>query len=178
MLLVGYGCLDVAAVRGQEVVDTRREYNVKAATLYAFGRYVTWPDSAFQGAADPFVIGVLGSNPFGDALDTIAAKKTIDGRPILVRQLASQSEYADCHIVFVTHAVPPEMEASLFRLVAGQPLLLVGEMKGFAERGGIVNFYLSGGHVRFELNANKAVEANLGLNAKLLSLGTKVSADE
>jgi hypothetical protein len=171
--LVSFGS---PAVDGQEVIDSRREYNVKAVSLYAFGRYVTWPESVFAEPNSPFVIGVLGDNPFGDALDQIAAKKTLNGRPIVVRHFTSPDEYAPCHILFVTRSTQHELEAKLFQRVAGQPVLLVGESTGFAERGGIINFYQSGSNVRFELNADKAVEAQLSLSAKLLSLGTKVSA--
>jgi YfiR/HmsC-like len=167
-------CCDRARAQGQEVVDPRKEYNVKAVTLYAFGRYVTWPASAFEKPDSPFVIGVLGSNPFGDTLDQIAAKKTVANRSIVVRQLTSPGEASKCHILFVTAAVPPETEAKLFQAVAGKPVLLVGESAGFAERGGIVNFYASGTNVRFELNPDKANEAHLSFAAKLLSLGTKV----
>jgi YfiR/HmsC-like len=167
-------CGQRAAAQTQEVVDARKVYNVKAVTLYAFGRYVTWPDSAFAKPDSPFIIGLYSDNPFGDALDQIAAKKTIAGRPIVVRQCTSPDECAHCHILFVTGAVPPEKEAKLFQAVAGKSVLLVGESAGFAERGGIVNFYQNGTNVRFELNPDKASEAQLSFDAKLLSLGTKV----
>jgi uncharacterized protein DUF4154 len=107
-------------------------------------------------------------------LDQIAAKKAIAGRSISVRQFNSPDECAACHILFVTGTVPPEMEAKLFQAVAGKSVLLVGESAGFAERGGIVNFYQSGANIRFELNPDKANEAQLIFDAKLLSLGTKV----
>jgi YfiR/HmsC-like len=168
--------IDGATSFGQEIVDSHKEYNVKAVTLYAFGRYVTWPDSAFASADAPFVIGILGENPFGDALTKVAAKKTVGGRPIVVRQLTSPSEYAHCHILFVAGTVGPETEAKVFRAIAGKAVLLVGESSGFAERGGIVNFYQSGSNVRFELNPDKANEAQLGFDAKLLSLGSKVAS--
>ena len=100
-----------ATSSGQEIVDARKEYNVKAVTLYAFGRYVTWPNSVFEKSDSPFVIGLLGENPFGDALDQIAAKKAIAGRSISVRQFNSPDECAACHILFVTGTGPPEMEA-------------------------------------------------------------------
>jgi hypothetical protein len=159
----------------QEVVDERLEYNVKAASIYAFGRYVTWPDSAFENEKSPFVIGVLGGNPFGDALDHIAEKKTIQERRIEVRLLESPEQCAGCHIVFVTRAVPKASEAEVFKYSLRKPVLLVGETNGFAERGGIINFYQSGNNVRFELNPEIAEEAKLNLNAKLLSLGTKAA---
>jgi hypothetical protein len=166
--------VDCVAVLGQEMVDARREYNVKAVTLYAFGRYVTWPESAFAADDAPFVIGLLGGNPFGNALDQIAAKKTLNGRPIVVRPLTTPEECVQCHIVYVTRSISRDVEARLFDAVNGQPVLLVGESTGFAERGGTINFYQSGSNVRFELNANRATETQLSLNAKLLTLGTKV----
>jgi len=159
----------------QEISDERLEYNVKAVSLYAFGRYVTWPESAFADPKQPFVIGVFGGNPFGDALDRIAAKKQLNGRTIVVRQLSAPEEVLQCHMVFISRTVTRETEAQLVQQSAGKPVLLVGESPGFAERGGIINFYQSGENVRFELNPDKGVEARLSLNAKLLSLGTKAS---
>jgi hypothetical protein len=167
---------DAPSAAAQETTDRRLEYNVKAASIYAFARYVTWPESAFDNEKSPFVIGVLGSNPFGEALNRIAEKKTLDEHKIQVRQLSSPKEYSQCHIVFVTGSVEPAVETELFRLAAGKPVLLVGESPGFVERGGIINFYQSGNNVRFELNADKGAQSRLSLNAKLLSLGKKASA--
>ncbi len=158
---------------GQEATPSQREYNVKAVTLYAFGRYVTWPEDAFASAASPLVIGVFGGNPFGDALERIAAKKTLNGRPLAVKQLKEPGEVAACHMVFVVHSVQPEVESQLIQQAAGKPVLLIGESPGFVQRGGIVNFYVSGANVKFELNPDRGADARLALDAKLLSLGTK-----
>lgn len=168
-------CIVRAEAQAQEAIDPRMEYNVKAVSLYAFGRYVTWPDTAFSKADSPFVIGTIGGNPFGDALDRIAQQKTLNGRTIVVRQIHEPRECADCHILFVTRNVARETESQLFQEAAGKPVLLVGESPGFAERGGVINFYQSGSNVRFELNPDKSVENNLSLNAKLLTLGTRAS---
>ncbi len=164
-----------AATQAQEAIDERLEYNVKAVSLYAFGRYVTWPEPAFPTANSPFVIGMMGGNPFGDALDRIAKKKTLNGRAIEVRQIDKPADCAQCHILFVTRFVSQEAEAELFQQAAGKPVLLVGESPGFAERGGVINFYHSGSNVRFELNPDKSVECKLSLNAKLLTLGTNAA---
>jgi hypothetical protein len=171
-LIVGTG----AAARAQNSVDLQREYNVKAVSLYAFGRYVTWPDAAFESDESPVVIGVVGGNPFGDALDRIAARKTLNGRPMSIKQLANPNEVAGMHIVFVTRSTSPEVEAEVLKRTAGKPVLVVGETPGFAERGGIVNFFLSGANVKFELNPERGAACQLHLDAKLLSLGAKAQA--
>jgi hypothetical protein len=160
----------------QSVMGGQREYNVKAVSLYAFGRYVTWPDSAFASNTAPFVIGVLGGNPFGEALEQIAAKKQLNGRAIEVRQIAAPAEALACQIVFVTRVISPEAEKQLLDLARGRPVLLVGESPGFNDRGGIINFYVSGANVRFELNPERGAMSQLSLNAKLLSLGTKAQS--
>jgi hypothetical protein len=159
----------------QDMIDSRLEYNVKAVSLYAFGRYVTWPPSAFENDGSPFVIGIFRDNPFGDALERIAKKKTLNGRAITVRQIDRPDDCANCHIVFVPRSISQSTEEQVFEQVAGKPVLLVGESPGFATRGGVINFYHSGSNVRFELNPEKGEENNLSLNAKLLTLGTKAS---
>jgi hypothetical protein len=171
LALVAVG-LATSAV-AQDAIVSQREYNVKAVSLYAFGRYVTWPDAAFESKDSPVVIGVLGGNPFGDALERIAAKKTLNGRPMVIKQLGGPNEVAGAHIVFVTRTVTPEVEAEVLRLTSGKPVLVVGETPGFADRGGIVNFFLSGANIKFELNPERGAECQLHLDAKLLSLGAK-----
>jgi hypothetical protein len=168
-------CMEGATSQAQDAIDPRLEYNVKAVSLYAFGRYVSWPEDAFSSGTSPFVIGTFGGNPFGDALERIAQKKTLNGRPIVVRQIDRPEDCADCHILFVTRSVSSETEGKLFQHAAGKPVLLVGESPGFAERGGVINFYPSGSNVRFELNPDKSLENKLSLNAKLLTLGTRAA---
>jgi hypothetical protein len=172
MTLIGFGG---AGVYAQDAIDSRLEYNVKAVSLYAFGRYVTWPEAAFPSANSSFVIGTYGGNPFGDALHRIAKQKKLNGRTIEVRQISRPEESAACHILFVPSSVSQETETKLFEHSAGKPVLLVGESPGFATRGGVINFYHSGSNVRFELNPDKSLENQLSLNAKLLTLGTRAA---
>lgn len=169
-------CWNSSEAPAQDAVSAQREYNVKAVSLYAFGRYVTWPDTAFASATSPLVVGVFGGNPFGDALERIAAKKTLNGRPIEIKELATPEELAGCHIVFVPRTVAPEAEQQVIQAAHAKPVLLVGESPGFAERGGVINFFQSGANIRFELNPERGVASQLSLDAKLLSLGAKAEA--
>jgi hypothetical protein len=167
----------VCPAAGQETNALQREYNVKAVSLYAFGRYVTWPKSAFASDSTPLVIGLYGGNPFGDALSRIAAKKTVNGRPIVVKQLEAPQDSTSCHIVFIARTAPSELEAQIIKSADAQPVLLVGESPGFARRGGIINFYHSGANIRFEVNPQRSEACQLSLDARLLSLGTKAQAE-
>ncbi len=85
-----------------------REYTIKAGYLYNFGRYVRWPEEAFSSEDAPFVIGVLGADPFGATLDQVAAVKQISERRIVVRRFDSLDQYRPCHILFVAKTASAE----------------------------------------------------------------------
>lgn len=174
-VLMGAGLLATPSPAQQaDGVDVQAEYNVKAAFLYNFGRYVEWPREAFAGPGDAFVIGILGDAPIGEPLDQIAAKKTIEGRRVVLRRFASLAEYRPpCHILFVSGSLSPEQQTDAVTGAQGLGVLTVGETLGFADRGGAINFSVEGGRVRFEINVEAARGAQLHMDAKLLSLGKR-----
>ena len=51
--------------------NVSRENQLKAAFLYNFSQFVTWPDDAFSNSSSPIAIGVLGENPFGPVLNDL-----------------------------------------------------------------------------------------------------------
>jgi hypothetical protein len=64
------------------------EFDVKAAFLYNFGKFVEWPEASLP-ADGTFVIGVLGTDPFGRALDDLEGKPIgLQARRIVVRRVA------------------------------------------------------------------------------------------
>lgn len=158
-----------------EEINPQYEYNVKAAFLYSFGRYVEWPKDAFANHSGDFVIGVCGENPIGQVLDRIAQAKTIQGRHIIIQKMATVEELQPCHILFVSHSIPPDQQSAIINKIGDKSILLVGETRGFAERGGGINFFVEGGTVRFEINVDAIRQEKLMLDAKLLNLGKKFS---
>ncbi len=164
-----------AAARAQSDDDgIDREYAIKAAYLYQFGRYVQWPAATFADERSPLVIGVLGQDPFGGILEEIARTKRIDGHPIVVRRFASMADYTACHILFITSSVAPEQKAAALQKLQGTPTLLVGEEPGFAKEGGAINFFLEENKIRFEINMEIAKQDQLKISSKLLSLARLV----
>jgi hypothetical protein len=169
-----------SAVEAQQAGQSGRpdEYTLKAVLLYGFGRYVEWPKAAFAKDSDPFVIGVLGEDPFGKVLDAIATKKAIQGRRIVIRRFATVEEYRQpCHILFASRSLTPEQQAAVIAKTEGRPVFVVGETPGFAEHGATANFYTEGDRVLFEINVDASRRAQLRMDAKLLSLGKPVSTE-
>jgi hypothetical protein len=158
-------------------VSVPHEYTLKAIFLYSFGRFVQWPESAFSSPQDPFVIGILGEDPFAGVLDQIAAKKTVQQRHIVVRRFAALDEYRQpCHILFVSRSLSAAQQTAVIAKTQGTPVFVIGETPGFAERGAIANFFIDGDRIRFELNVTTARQTQLHMDAKLLSLGRLVGA--
>ena len=164
-----------ATAQQPEPANLPNEYTVKAVFLYTFGRYVEWPESALAKTPNTFVIGVVGEDPFGGALDEIAAKKTIQGRRIVVRRFASAEKFdGPCHILFVSRSLKADQQAAAIKKTQGKGVFVVGENPGFAEQGGVANFFVDGDSVRFEINGDAAKRAKLHMDAKLLNLGKPV----
>jgi hypothetical protein len=155
-----------------------REYRIKAAYLYNFSGYVRWPVDAFPANDAPLVIGVLGTNPFGDILNEIARTKKVDGRPIVAKRFASMAAYTPCHVLFVPSSTSPDETAAAIRKTHGSAVLLVGEAPGFAERGGAVNFFIEENKVRFEINLDVAKRQQLKISSKLLGLARIVQGQK
>jgi len=179
--LLLWGLLVIAATTRSDASTGQvvsREYTIKAAYLYNFGRYVQWPKGAFRSERDPLEIGVLGTDPFGTRLDSIAATKKVEGRRIEVRRFAKLDQYAPCHILFVPRSVPPTEQVKTIAKLRGSPTLLVGETPSFAERGGVVNFYIEQNKIRFEINLETARKQELKINSKLLRLARLVGRAE
>lgn len=145
------------------------ETEVKAAFLYHFTGYVEWPSGAFSSGSSPFVIGVLGKSEILPVLQNAVRGKNWNGRDFAVKRVEAAKEMRECHVLFV-----PESEAKrlpqIVETLGDAPVLTVGESEGFAQKGGIINFYTEQNRVRFEINLDAARRAHLSISSKLLNL--------
>jgi len=153
--------------------DRNSEYQVKAAFLVNFARFVEWPPQSFCSATDPLVFGVYGNGLFGAALEEAVLGKRIDGRQAVIRRTSQLSMLRSCHVVFL-----PASEINHFRELSNSlgdlGVLLIGETEGFAESGGVINFILANERVRFEINPSAAARVHLKISSKLLQLAVIV----
>lgn len=149
--------------------QTGNEYQVKAAFLYNFAKFVDWPAEAFAGSNGKFVIGVIGDDPFGGSLDQAIKGKAINGRPLAVRRLKWNQDLRSCHVIFISSSERQRLKQIIDSL-RGASVLTVGDMGQFNQQGGIINFILEANKVRFEINSRGADQARLKISSKLLSL--------
>jgi hypothetical protein len=156
--------------QSDDASEGNREYTVKAAYLLQFGRYAQWPANSFANNQSPLVIGVLGKYPFSTDFEEVARTKRIEGRPVVIRQFASMTEYKTCHILFIVASFGTEETAAAIKELKNTSVLLVGEKPGFAEQGGLINFYVEERKVRFEINVEVARQKQLKIDSTLLSL--------
>lgn len=151
---------------------TTREYTVKGAFIYNFALFVDWPPSAFESDNAPFVIGVLGKNPFGGALAKVEGQ-SIKNRKVVVRALTSVDEAGDCQLVFISASERGRLHQILAALRKNH-VLTVSDIDGFADAGGMINFVTMEDKVRFEINLKEARNAKLRISSQLLKLARDV----
>ena len=148
------------------------EAAVKAAFLPRFARYVTWPLTALPKGTNPFVLCVIGSDPFGSLLDEAARSQSAGGRKIAVRRLDSAGAVDGCQIAFVGGS-KGQSAAQMLGVLASKPLLTVTDGATGAPRG-MIHFVVVGGHVRFFIDEATAAQRGLSISSRLLALAIGV----
>lgn len=163
---------NVVALHAQDVPP--EEYRVKAVFLYNFTQFVEWPPASFQGSDDPFVVGILGEDPFGEYLEEVVEGEQTNGRPLSIRRFDTEKDVSDCHVLFVNLA-DPDQTASILENLKGQSILTIGEQDGFLESGGMVRFISVNSKIHFQINPDASSAADLKISSKLLRVADIVT---
>jgi hypothetical protein len=152
------------------------EYDVKAAYLFKFTKFIEWPATAFAGPDAPFVIGIVGRDPFNGGLDRLIAGNTTGARRLEVQHLnaTDSTGLRGCQMVFVSASEQRRLP-SILSALQGRPVLVVGESEGFASAGGMLGFALRESRVGIEINSAAARQARLKISSQLLNLAKLVN---
>jgi hypothetical protein len=149
---------------------------VKAAFVYKFATYIRWPASSQPEGGAPFVIGVLGKDPFGPALDQVVHGQSIQGRAIDVKRVARVEDALRCDVLFVSSSEREHL-AEILVVLRGAPVLTVGDMDQFAERGGMINLVtIEANQIRFDINKRAIDLSQLKAPSQLLRLARMVES--
>jgi hypothetical protein len=156
------------AVRGEEAAA--REYQVKAAFILNFAKFIDWP--AGSPADGGFTICTLGTDPFDEAFNSLKGK-TIKGKPVTVRHLARVEDLRECQILFIGSSERKHL-AGIVKVSRESRALTVSEVDGFCQAGGGINLVTEKSKVVFEINAKATQQAGLKVSAQLLKLARTV----
>jgi len=176
VLLAAIGWLGLSVFTVSANPEVYREYEVKAVFLFNFAQFIEWPQDAFPDAATPICISVLGDDVFADTLEGMVKGETVKGRSVVIKRLHDVSDVATCHVLFVSRSEESRLP-KIFSLLKNAGVLTVGECKDFAVREGVINFFLQGNKIRFEINPEAARRNGLKISSQLLSLARIVEAD-
>jgi hypothetical protein len=152
--------------------DAALERSVKAAFLYRFTDYVTWPQSSFQRPDSPLVIGVAGDAIMVTELQTIVAGRLVRGHPISIRQIREGEQVSGVHMLFIGGNLTPRLERWIRSLEGA--MLVVTESEEALSRGSTINFVVTERRVRFEVSLDSAAARSLSLASGLLSVALNV----
>lgn len=151
------------------------DYEVKAAFLYNFAKFVRWPDDAAGGPR--FVVAIVGDDPFGAVIDRAFLGKTVLGRAVEIRRTRVVREAATAQMAFIGSSERAHL-AEVLGAFKGGSVLTVGDMDRFTDGGGMVGFRLKDSSVKFELNLRELKQARLQMSSQIIRLAQRVIEDD
>ncbi len=170
-ILIASCCLVAATFSSAGTVQAAaaNEYQIKAAFLFNFAKFVVWPAKAFPDASTPLVIGVLGQDPFGSYLDDLVRGERVDNRQLVVQRYRNPAEIKNCHVLFISRSEAGRLDQIVSSLKYRNLLIVTDADGGNGQV--IIRFVNEGNRIRFKIDAQAAKAANLTISSKLLRLG-------
>lgn len=161
----------VNAAGVSHAAETPSEIQLKAAYLYNFAKFISWPESSFSDSKAPFVIGVLEDKSFADSLFSLTTK-TVNQRPIIIKSYESIDKVSGVQMLYVG-APAADRQHSLDRILS-LPIVTISDNENFASTHGIIQFVSIRGRLRFVINLTNARSAGVRIDSQLLSLAIDV----
>ena|GEM_PF-609554 len=149
---------------------------IKVAYLYNFAKLVDWPADVFKDPNTPIVLGIVGTDPFGDILDQNMVGRTANGRKLVIMRLKASDNLKACHLLFISSSEKSRL-AQILAGLKGASILTVGDLPHFIQSGGIINFFQEENRVQFEINVGAAERARLKISSRLLTLAKLVKEE-
>lgn len=167
-------CL-LCGMKNQKPEDPPTEYQLKAVFLFNFTQFVAWPSKSFDNDKDPFIIGILGENPYGNFLDETVRGESVNGHRIIIRRYNTIQDIKTCHILYINLKNQNDLEDVLTKF-KNRNILTVGDASKFTQLGGMISFVITNNKVGIKINLGAANDADLSISSKLLRLATIVKA--
>jgi YfiR/HmsC-like len=170
-VVIVLGAMALAPIRVHS--DSEETIQAEAGCLVNFPRFIEWPSGSFQSPAAPFVIGIVGRNPFGLDLARLAWEASARGRAIEVRQFRLGDDLHACQILFIGWP-NQKIVMQILTSLEGSSVLTVSDASGFVNWGGMIEFTHQGEKVRFAVNDQVVKRAGIKASSNLLKLASQV----
>ena len=168
LIAVAVDSVGWAQIESEQALERR----VKAAFLYRFTEFITWPSLTSVAGDGSFVIAVIGSDDLVNELRQVIDGRTVQGKPVKIRRVNDLDTLADENIIFISNAEKHRLPQ--ISKAAPRGALIVTESSGALAQGSIINFVLADGRVRFEISLNAAERQGLRLSSRLLAVALAV----
>jgi len=145
------------------------EQDIKAAYLYNFIKFITWPEFTSE---QTFNLCILGEDPLNSTLKRLD-QRLVHGASLKIQNISSLSPASQCRVIFIGHSEERGLDG-IFSFLGQSPVLTVSTIDDFASQGGTIGFVTLGNRVRFNINLKHAQQAKLTISSKLLELANKV----
>jgi hypothetical protein len=145
------------------------EYNIKATFLYNFTQFINWPAEAFSASDGPFVIGILGVDPFQGAIEEAVAGEKVKGHPVIVQHFENAADIKNCNILFISSSEAGKL-GQILPALPGKNILTVSDLPDLIPSGGIIRFTRQNNKIRLQINLAASKAADLTISSKLLQL--------
>ena len=165
----------LAATRLPAQQPKASEAEIEAVYVFKFGQFITWPRNAQSRPS--FDICILGDDPLGPFLDRTIRGEKLDGKPVVDRRIARTQDAQGCAIVYVSRSEAFRLRQDLMELRA-LPVLTVSDIPQFSDKGGMIEFVLQSGRVRFAVNLTPAEQAGLSFSSELLKVAVEVKGTD
>jgi hypothetical protein len=161
--------------QGAWAVEAPTEYQVKAVFVFNFSHFVEWPAQAFSAPNEPFVIGILGGDPFGTRLDEAIRGEQINQHPLVVRRFRNIGEIGACNILYIDRSASAQL-GEILGTLENRNTLTVSDLEDSAQRGVMIQFTTENNRIRLRINVDAAKAAGLTISSNLLRPAEIVSS--
>ena len=157
------------------ILAQAREYTLKAAFLEKLTRFIEWPQHLeMSDTTKPFILGVVGKNPFGSILEQIYTNFKIKNKDVTIRYINEMNDISGCHLLFITKSEKRAINR-IIRYTQRKPILTIGDTDGYAEAGVIINLYIKDETIQFAINETALQETGLFADYLLLRISKIVN---
>lgn len=158
--------------------EQSREHLLKAGFIYNFTKFIKWPDGASQPMkSGGTILCVAGEDPFGETLDQLSEKLESKGKRLLIRRQPTNETLNSCHILFISQSEKSRLR-EIIEKAERRPILLIGETPGYAQNGVMINFYIEGNRIKFEINKQALERRGLKVSSELLDLARIIEGND